>query len=191
MAQTWTGWEQAVLSAGGWPDTAANVRFLQEWNDPYEQSACANNPLNTTLHWTGSTDCVETQKKGVWVQAYSSHASGAAATAATIKGPLFFAIAGALKSGDPFHYPDSATVAEQIGTWGTPNYAAHYLLEAGGTQPGATAGGITPTGNASGLRGYADLRNSVARHLPSQLQYSRRTGAATLRTLSQRRRVKG
>lgn len=191
MAQTWSGWEQAVLTAGEWPVTTANVRFLQEWNSPYEESACANNPLDTTLHWKGSTNCVETQTKGVWVQAYPSHAAGAAATAATIKGPLFFAIAGALRSGDPYHYPDSATVAQQISTWGTEGYAAHYLLESGATQPGQTAPSNTPTGNASGLRGYADLRNSVARHLPTQLNYSQKAGAATLRTLAQRRKVKG
>ena len=62
--------------------------------------------------------------------------------------------------------------------------------------PGQTTGtgglsneGTNPT--ASGSRGYSDLRNSVARHLPTQLNRSRRAGAATLRTLSQRRKVKG
>lgn len=190
MAQTWSGWEAAVLKAGGWPDTPQNVRFLQEWNT-YEQSKCNNNPLNTTLHWKGSSNCVETGTAGVWVQAYSSHASGAAATAATLKGAFYFAIVGALKSGDPYTYPDSATVAQQIETWGTSNYAAHYLLETGATQPGQTATGEAAGFNAAGLRGYSDLRNSVARHLPTQLTRSRQAGAATLRTLGQRRKVKG
>jgi Lysozyme like domain len=50
-----------------------------------------------------------------------------------------------------------------------------------------TAGVLT----ASGHRGYADLRNSVARHLPTQLLRSRRTGAATLQLLAHGRKVKG
>jgi hypothetical protein len=55
----------------------------------------------------------------------------------------------------------------------------------------ATGGLSLPTGTrtASGQRGYADLRNSVARHLPTQLIRSRKAGAATLRTLAQRRKV--
>ncbi len=50
-----------------------------------------------------------------------------------------------------------------------------------------TAGSQT----ASGHRGYADLRNSVARHLPTQLLRSRRTGVATLQALAHGRKVKG
>jgi Lysozyme like domain len=52
---------------------------------------------------------------------------------------------------------------------------------------------FTTTGSqtASGHRGYADLRNSVARHLPTQLLRSRRTGAATLQLLAHGRKVKG
>lgn len=63
--------------------------------------------------------------------------------------------------------------------------------------PGQTTqtGGLSalPTGaaTAAGLRGYADLRNSVARHLPTQLLRSRRTGEATLRTIAHRRKVGG
>lgn len=68
--------------------------------------------------------------------------------------------------------------------------------------PDLGAGQVTPSGGlsstpsaagqvASGLRGYADLRNSVSRHLPTQLIGSRRAGAATLRTLAHRSKVKG
>lgn len=57
-------------------------------------------------------------------------------------------------------------------------------------QQGAT---FTTAGvqTASGHRGYADLRNSVAKHLPTQLQRSRRTGVATLQVLAHGRKVKG
>ncbi len=67
--------------------------------------------------------------------------------------------------------------------------------------PDLGPGQTTPTGalsslpsgaaTAAGMRGYSDLRNSVARHLPTQLTRSRKAGAATLRTLAHRHRVKG
>lgn len=184
MPQTWSGWQQAVLKAGGWPVTPQNVRFLTTWNDPYEKSACNNNPLDTTLRTNRSTNCVQTSTRGVWVQSYPSHAAGATATASTLKEGFFFAIAAALKSGNPFTYPDSATVALQIATWGTHGFADWYLQQAGGTQTGSTAPPTAESATTAGHRGYADLRNSVARHLPTQLRYSRRAGEATARILA-------
>lgn len=184
MAQTWNGWQQDVLKAGGWPVTPQNVRFLTTWNDPYEQSKCSNNPLDTTLKTNRSSNCVQTSTPRVWVQAYPSHAAGAAATVSTLKGGLYFAIVAALKTGNPFTYPDSATVALQISTWGTHGFADWYLQQAGGTQPGQTAPPTVESATASGHRGYADLRNSLARHLPTQLAFSRRAGLATARLLA-------
>jgi hypothetical protein len=56
-------------------------------------------------------------------------------------------------------------------------------------QPGSTfaapPGAVAPRTHS----GYADLRNSLGRHLPNQLARSKRTGQATLRMLSHRHRV--
>lgn len=80
--------------------------------------------------------------------------------------------------------------------WSTfTNGAYKQFLTSGGT-PGPQAGTVTetpPVGAvaASTHRGYADLRNSLGRHLPTQLDRSRRMGEATLRLLGQRHKVRG
>lgn len=51
----------------------------------------------------------------------------------------------------------------------------------------ADAGAVAPDGH----RGYADFRNSLGRHLPTQLERSRQTGLLTLRALAARRKVHG
>jgi hypothetical protein len=66
-----------------------------------------------------------------------------------------------------------------------------YLQNPGSTtpQPGTT---FTPPGTAripQAHRGFADLRNSANKHLPTQLERSHRTGLATLRTLARRHKV--
>jgi hypothetical protein len=142
----WTGWAEDVLTAGKWPVTAANIRFLEEWH-PYEKSSCANNPLNTTEPWAGATLC-----NSAGVKNYSSQASGAAATAATLTGPFYVALAPALASGDPYSYPNARGIAQDIRTWGTPNYATFFLTQVGGGVSGATTGptfSSTGTGPAS------------------------------------------
>jgi hypothetical protein len=57
-------------------------------------------------------------------------------------------------------------------------------------QPGTTfaapSGAVAPRTHS----GYADLRNSIGRHLPTQLRQSKRTGEATLRLLTHRHKVK-
>jgi len=190
----WAGWEAAVLAAGGWPDTAQNVLFLQTWNT-YEQSACANNPLNTTLAQAGSTDC-----NSAGVQSYPSEAAGAKATVATWDLGAYGAIVDALASGNPFAVPSSAAVAEAITTWGTPNFATWYLAQtapvsggAGGTaagpgnESGAGAGVVAPSAHG----GWADLRNSLSRHLPTQLSKSQRIRLGVVRTLAAHSRIRG
>lgn len=55
-----------------------------------------------------------------------------------------------------------------------------------GTTALAPVGAIAPHTHG----GYADLRNSVGRHLPTQLGRSKRTGEATLRLLTHRHKVR-
>lgn len=66
-----------------------------------------------------------------------------------------------------------------------------YLQTIPGPFPGPVGGGIVSPAAAapSGHSGYADFRNSLGRHLPTQLEESRRLGLSTLRALGSRRKV--
>lgn len=184
----WPGWEQDVLKAGGWPVTPENVRFLEEWH-PYEESKCNANPLNTTLPLKGSTDCVHVSGS-TWVQAYVSDAQGATATARTIKGPFYPNLGPALATGDPYSYPSTQGVAQDIRTWGTPRYADFYLTQVSGSAKSGATTTTTPEAVApSGHAGWTDLRNTVNRHLPTQLSRSQALRLAALRTLGSHSRV--
>lgn len=180
-----------VLKAGGWPASPANQKFLNGWQ-AYEQSVCRNNPLNTTLVYSGSVTC-----NFAGVQSYSTQAIGAAATVRTLKNGNYPALVAALATGDPYSYTDPNGVAANVTKWGTPNFAAAYLLAAGsvagsgGSAPATLGQSELDSSTASGHKGYADLRNSLARHLPTQLERSQRTGRATLQELAHGRKVKG
>lgn len=193
----WNGWEEDVLAAGGWPSSSENVLFMQEWG-ARERSACSFNPLNTTLRLGGSRNCVQTQTAGVWVQAYTGTRQGTAATLTTLSGPLYPNIRAALASGDPYSYPGSQAVAADLRTWGSTSFADFYLTQTvtgrvvsppgQGVPPGGLSAGVLGV-QASGHRGYQDLRWTLAKHLPNQLTRSQRAGAATLRALARRSKV--
>lgn len=70
-------------------------------------------------------------------------------------------------------------------------YKAHLTGTVSVTpQPGTTVTTSSGASTASGLRGYADLRNSVARHLPTQLTRSRRATRGALQAVAHGRKVK-
>lgn len=78
--------------------------------------------------------------------------------------------------------------------WSTFKSGAYkQFLQSGGTpapQQG-TEGNYTVAFSApSALNGYADFRNSVSRHVPTQLQYSTNLGKETLRLLSRKTKVR-
>lgn len=79
--------------------------------------------------------------------------------------------------------------------WSTyKNGAYKQFLQGGGTptpQPGPTSGTSTAWIAPSAHGGYVDLRNSIARHVPTQLQRSQRMGVATLHILRGKSKVKG
>jgi hypothetical protein len=181
----WTGWEADVLAALGAPDSSESALFLTTWHT-YEQSACRNNPLNTTEAWPMAVNC-----NSVGVKSYASTSDGAKATATTLRNGNYPDILAALRSGNPFASAAAGNVAAQLTKWGTPLFAAWYTEHTGTPQAGKVTGQTAGTQTASGHRGYADLRNSFARHLPNQLVKSRRAGAATLQLLAHGRRVKG
>jgi hypothetical protein len=180
----WTGWEADVLARLGAGDTSENILFLDTWHT-YEESTCKNNPLNTTQAWPLSTRC-----NSAGVRSYRIPSDGAKATAATLLNGRYSDVVAALKSGNPFAYAAPSQVAAQVTTWGTPLFAAWYTEHTGTPQAGAVSGQTGATATASGHRGYADLRNSVARHLPTQLLASRRATSAALQVLAHGHKVK-
>jgi hypothetical protein len=79
--------------------------------------------------------------------------------------------------------------------WSTYKDGAYkQFLQGGGTpapQPGPTSGTSTAWIAPSAHGGYVDLRNSLARHVPTQLQHSQRLGVATLHVLRRKSKLKG
>jgi hypothetical protein len=181
----WAGWEDTLLAALGMRDTADNQRFLDQWQS-FEGGTATNNPLNTTQPWAGASNY-----NSVGVKNYKTQADGIQATATTLRNGRYDAILAALRTGNPYTYSEPLGVAQAIRTWGTGTFAEVYTQATGKPLPGTAA---TPNPSAvapSGHRGYADMRNSLGRHLPTQLEQSRRLGAATLRTLARPRKVRG
>lgn len=173
----WPGWEDTLLAALGMRDTADNQRFLDQWQS-FEGGTATNNPLNTTQAWPGATNY-----NSVGVKNYRTRADGIQATMTTLENGRYDAILGALRSGDPYTFSEPLAVAQALRTWGTGTFAEVFTQATIQPLPGqasaATVGGVAPGGH----RGYADFRNSLGRHLPTQLERSRRTGLATLRAL--------
>ena len=178
----WTGWEQSVLFRLGVPNTEANVRFLSDWH-PFEESKCANNPLNVTTRMTGSTDCVQTKTPTVWVQAYRSEDQGAQATADFFRYPNYVAIVAALKGGNPYTFGVPQAVANAITTWGTPKYAAAYLAAVGAEPKPTPPPGTTPPGAAKASpdmqvgAAWNRLMRTLSVYTPHQLSRTRAASA--------------
>jgi len=79
--------------------------------------------------------------------------------------------------------------------WSTYNSGAYkQFLTSGGTptaQPGTVAPATVTVTSARAFAGWEDLRQAMNHHLPNRLEQSQRTGVATLRLISHRRKVKG
>lgn len=182
---TWPGWERDVLTGIQAPINADTSKFMLTWHS-YEGGAAANNPMNTTQPEPGATDY-----NSVHVKNYPSSLIGTRATVTTLENGYYPAILAALRSGRPFSYGDKGAVSAQVQKWGTFGFAAWYSQQGIAAQPGTPPPAPSADVNtASGHRGYADLRNSVARHLPTQLSRSRSSTHAALQTLAHGRRVK-
>jgi hypothetical protein len=78
--------------------------------------------------------------------------------------------------------------------WSTyKNGAYKNYLTSGGTptpQPGPEAPTVGTVQAAHAFSGWADLRNSLNKHLPTQLERSKRTGETTLRLIVHRHKVR-
>ena len=181
----WPGWDTQLLGTLGIAATAKNVQFLDQWQG-FEGGTARNNPLNTTQPWTGATNY-----NSVGVKNYLTQYDGLQATAKTLRNGNYDAILAALRSGNPYTFSEPLAIAQALRTWGTGTFAEVFTQatiqplpgSAGAPNPGAVAPG--------GHRGYADFKNSLGRHLPTQLERSRRTGLATWRVLGGRSKVRG
>lgn len=179
----WPGWDTQLLGALGIPATADAIRFLDQWQS-FEGGTAQNNPLNTTQAWAGATNY-----NSVGVKNYRTRADGIQATMTTLENGRYDAILQALRSGNPYTFAEPLAIATALRTWGTGTFAEVFSQATIAPLPGSAgtpnAGAVAPSGH----RGYADFRNSLGRHLPTQLERSRRTGLVTLRTLGARSKV--
>lgn len=90
---TTAGFAQQVLYQLGFPQTAQNINFLVAWANR-EGGGGANNPLNTTQRYAGSTSFNK-----VGVQNYATIQDGITATVQTLNNGYYKDILAALKSG--------------------------------------------------------------------------------------------
>ena len=124
-----TGFADALLQALGAPTSAANVASIVHWEalegGNWHNSAKFN-PLNTTMHESGSTSM-----NGVGVQSYTSWAEGVKATVDTLKLAPYTSIVSALKAGSGLNGVSG------LGTW---SGGAYTSVATGGANlpPGAT-----------------------------------------------------
>lgn len=88
-----SGWSAAMLGAGGWPQTQANINSVNSWQ-AREGGGGQNNPLNTTQAMPGATDF-----NSVGVKNYPSVAEGVRATVITLNNGLYGDIVMLLASG--------------------------------------------------------------------------------------------
>jgi hypothetical protein len=118
-AYTPSSWAAALLSAGGWPQTACNLGAIEAWERAeggnWENSA-AYNPLDTTERESGSWPV-----NSVNVQAYTSWQQGFQATLATLDNGDYGGILSALSAGTSAQAVAGAVAASP---WGTGPFTA-------------------------------------------------------------------
>ena len=118
-AYTPSSWADALLSAGGWPQTTCNLAAVTAW----EQAEGGNwrngaqfNPLDTTQPEPGSW-----AMNSVNVQAYPSWQAGFTATLATLGNGNYGPILSALRAGSSAQAVADAVAASP---WGTSGFQA-------------------------------------------------------------------
>ncbi len=151
-----------MLDALGFDKSTPNLQFLNDWQK-FEGSSCRDNPLNTKQSYTGAVNCLPNG-----VKAYPSTKAGTAATKITLQNGNYPDIIAALKTGDPYTYAQPDKVAAQITKWGTPRYAAEYLLTAG-SPGGVPAATVTTTGDVVSLeKAWHNLIHMIGTRSPAR-----------------------
>lgn len=182
MATTLTHAQLAGLwiTAGGIPgtaDTAAAIAQAESGGCQYAKHGPTDDRPVKVCKYTYSTG---ENSYGLWQINRMAHPQYSAATLYDQLGNAQAAV-------------DISNAGADFGAWTTYTSGAYRaFLQAGGVptpQPGTTDTQNLAGVAASGHRGYADLRNSVAHHLPTQLTRARRNSEAALRLLSVKRKV--
>ena len=140
-------WASAVLTAGGFPKTAANLQSLVAWA-LNEGGGGANNPLNTTQGGPGATDF-----NSVGVKNFPSVAEGVQATVATIRNGYYPNILSDLASGKGISSNASADLLKWSGS-GYSSLSRNWARAGQLIQPPkvTTAAGVKPA-SASQIAG--------------------------------------
>ena len=114
-----TDFAEALLAAGGEPETAQNIEAIVAWAHAEGGNWKNNakfNPLDTTKALDGSTPI-----NSVGVQAYSSWAVGVQATELTLTNGHYGGVLSALAAGNSAVAVANAVAASP---WGTPNFSS-------------------------------------------------------------------
>lgn len=178
---TWSGWAVALQTTLDVKNTSANRAFLNDWAKTPEGS-CASNPLSAVLAFGDSKHCHHVAGD-VYVQAYSSHAHGIAATAKQIQEKPYAPILEALQSGDPVTYTGWQLTVGALGAWGAHTFAVKYANEATKAQPGTSGSGAANVDASRSLAGYKHFSHQLVYTIPEQLRRSQHLRAETLAKL--------
>lgn len=172
--------EDLWLLAGGlpqWADTAAAIAQAESSGCQYAKHGPTDDRPVKQCKYTFST---KENSYGLWQINRRAHPQYSASSLYTPTGNANAAV-------------DVANGGTNFSPWTTYKNGAYkqYLQTPGSTTPQTgfevppEAGAVAPQAH----RGFADLRNSVNKHLPKQLERSHRTGLATLRAISRRSKV--
>lgn len=176
------GWVDDLLKAASLPTSSANEQFLQEWHK-YAKD-CNNNPIDISHKISGhSSNCKGTTLVGQYVQNYASSDYTRTAFGIQIKASDYSHLYAALQASNMYTLTGTAAgkVADDLGAWGSVDFANAYLSELNST------GGTLRAPQATG--GWDDIRRNLHRKLPATLHDSNRYIAAARRSLARARKV--
>jgi hypothetical protein len=173
--------EHLWISNGGNPihaDVAAAIAQAESGGCQYAKAGPTDDRPKQQCTYRHTTS---ENSYGLWQINRQAHPTYSAASLYTLNGNAHAAIA---ISSNGSNFAPWTTFA--IGAY------VQYLSGApGGPQPGTTETNPPPGAvEPSVFSGYRDLRNSLAKHLPTQLERSRRTGLVTHRLLTHGRKVR-
>lgn len=150
MAVSAKQWASDLLGSLGDKATGPDEQFIENWL-PREGTAAVNNPMATTLGSAQSGVSVpgSTNFNSEGVQNYPTYASGLGATKSTLQEPRYSAIAAALKSGNPYTYPNQGALESEFTTWS----GSGYTGVTSGTSPDYVSPGLAASSSSGKLAG--------------------------------------
>jgi hypothetical protein len=174
MAVTAQKWAQDLLGALGDKNTAPNEQFIENWL-PREGTKALNNPMATTLgsRASGVTVPGSTYFNPQGVQNYPTYQTGLQATKSTLEEPRYSAIAGALKSGDPYTYPNQSALESEFATWS----GSGYTSVTSGTSPGYVSPGLAGSTSKGGITTSSKVTSGLSKTNSSGAKKPTTTGS--------------